>query len=244
MATIAAASGASGSSERRFYTGMAVAMALAVFVGFSRSFFLRPLFPAWPSPSEPIFYVHGAVFTAWCVLLLVQTSLVGAGRTPQHRKLGVAGAFLAAVMVVLGVHASLLAARRPTGFVGVDAPPLVFLLIPLADMVLFSAFVSLAVLKRRDLQAHKRYMVLASTSLMTAAVGRWPGVVTAPPLVGHLVSDLFLAALVAWDLRSRGRVHPVTLWGGIALVLSQPLRLWLSQTPAWLAVARWATGTP
>jgi uncharacterized membrane protein YozB (DUF420 family) len=244
MATIAAASGERGSPERRFYTGMAVAMALAVLVGFSRSFFLRPLFPAWPSPSEPIIYVHGAVFTAWCILLVAQTSLVNAGRTPQHRRLGVAGAVLAAAMVVLGVYASLVAARRPSGFVGVDAPPLVFLLIPLADMVLFAAFVSLAVLKRRDLQAHKRYMLLGSTSLMTAAVGRWPGVITAPPLVGYLVSDLFLAALVAWDLKARGRLHPVTLWGGMSLVLSQPLRLWLSETPAWLAVARWATGLP
>lgn len=243
MATIAAVSDARWSPERRFYTGMAVAMLLAVFVGFSRSFFLRPIFPAWPSPSEPIFYVHGAVFTAWCVLLVVQTSLVSAGRTPQHRRLGVAGAVLAATMVVLGVHASLLAARRPTGFVGVDAPPLEFLLIPVADMVLFAGFVTLAVLKRRDLQAHKRYMLLASTSLMTAAVGRWPGVITAPPLVGYLVTDLFLAALVAWDLKSRGRLHPVTLWGGMALVLSQPLRLWLCETQAWLAFARWATGT-
>ena len=244
MATIAAASDVRWSPERRFYTGMAVAMVVAVLVGFSRSFFLRPLFPAWPSPSEPIFYVHGAVFTAWCVLLMVQTSLVSAGRTAQHRKLGVAGAVLAATMVVLGVYASLVAARRPTGFVGVPAPPLVFLLIPIADMVLFAGFVSLAVLKRRELQTHKRYMLLASTSLMTAAVGRWPGVITAPPLVGYLVTDLFLAALVAWDLKSRGRIHPVTLWGGTLLVLSQPLRLWLSETPAWLAFARWATGTP
>jgi hypothetical protein len=127
--------------------------------------------------------------------------------------------------------------------VGVDAPPLVFLLIPVADMVLFAGFVTLAVLKRRDLQAHKRYMLLASTSLMTAAVGRWPGVITAPPLVGYLVTDLFLAALAAWDLKSRGRIHPVTLWGGILLVLSQPARLWLCETPAWLALARWATST-
>ena len=125
MATIAAVSGARGSQERAFYTGMAVAMLLAVLVGFSRSFFLRPLFPAWPSPSEPIFYVHGAVFTAWCLLLVVQAALVSAGRTALHRRLGVAGTVLAAAMVVLGVHASLVAARRPSGFVGIDAPPLV-----------------------------------------------------------------------------------------------------------------------
>jgi hypothetical protein len=49
-------------------------------------------------------------------------------------------------------------------------------------------------------------------------------------------------ALAVWDLRSRGRLHPVTLWAGLGYILSQPLRLALSGTEAWLAFARWATG--
>ena len=56
------------------------------------------------------------------------------------------------------------------------------------------------------------------------------------------LTDLFIAALVAWDFASRGRVHPVTLWGGLAIVVSQPLRLVLMGTEAWLACARWAVG--
>src|SRR5512137_1440484 len=90
-------------SERVFYTGMALAMLIAAYVGFARSFFLRPLFPEWPSPSEPIFYVHGVFFSAWCVLLVVQATLVGAGRTDLHRKLGVMGVIIAVGMVILGV---------------------------------------------------------------------------------------------------------------------------------------------
>ena len=60
------------SGEHRFYTGMMLAILVTVFVGFARSFFLRPLFPTWPSPPEKIFYVHGALFTAWIVLLVAQ----------------------------------------------------------------------------------------------------------------------------------------------------------------------------
>ena len=77
-----------GLAERRFFTGMALTILATVIVGFARSFFLRPLFPAWPSPSETIFYVHGVVFTAWIVLLVVQASLVAGGRTEIHRKIG------------------------------------------------------------------------------------------------------------------------------------------------------------
>jgi hypothetical protein len=232
--------GASG--ERRFYTGMALAMLATVFVGFARSFFLRPLFPAWPSPPEKIFYVHGAAFTAWILLLLLQTSLVASGRTGLHRRIGWWGAALAAAMVILGVMGALVAARRPTGFVGLPVPPLRFLAIPLFDMLLFPTFVALAVARRHDPQSHKRWMLLASINLLTAAVARWPGVSTLglPAFFG--LTDLFLVALAIWDIASRRRLHAVTAWGGLATLISQPLRLALAGTDAWMAFARWVTG--
>jgi uncharacterized membrane protein YhaH (DUF805 family) len=229
-------------AERRFYTGIAIAMFVAVFVGFSRSFFLRPLFPDWLSPSEPIFYVHGALFTMWSVLLIVQPALICSGRMQLHRQLGIAGALLAVAMVCTGVLGSLVAANRATGFFDVAVPALQFLAIPLFDIVLFGSFVALAIARRHDPQAHKRWMVLASVNLMGAAVARWPIVMQiGSPFVYFALYDLFVVALVAWDLGSRGRLHPVTLWGGLLLVASQPLRLAIMGTPAWLAFAGWAT---
>jgi hypothetical protein len=149
---------------------------------------------------------------------------------------------LALAMVVLGVRASLVAARRPTGFVDVPVPPLEFLLVPIADMVLFPMFVAAAVLLRRDAQAHKRLMLLASVNLMAAAVGRWPVVYeSGSPLLTFAIVNVFLVALALWDWRTRGRLHPATLWGGAIFVASQPLRIVLSTTPAWLAMARWMT---
>lgn len=228
-------------SERRFYTGFAIAVLAVVLVGFGRSFFLRPLFPDWPSPTEAVFYVHGAVFSAWVVLLITQAALVAAGRTDIHRRTGAFGAALAILMVALGLYASLVAAKRATGFVGIPVPPLQFLAVPFFDMVLFAAFVGLAVAKRGEPQTHKRLMLLATVNLLTAAVARWPGVLAGGPLVFYGVTDLFIVAIAVWDFRTRGRLHPATLWGGLAIILSQPLRLVLSGTGAWQAFARWAT---
>jgi len=234
---------ARGSAERRYYTGMALAMFAAVFLGFARSFFLRPWFPDVPAPTERIFYVHGVAFAAWCVLLVVQPLLVGMGRTDLHRRAGWCGALLAVAMVALGTAGALVAARRPTGFVDVPVPPLQFLAVPLFDMALFATFVALAVAKRRDTQSHKRLMLLASVNLLAAGIARWPfAMMQAGPPMYFGLSDLFIVALGAWDLASRGRVHPVTLWGGLAIVVSQPLRLVLSGTEGWLAFARWAVG--
>jgi hypothetical protein len=240
MATLAVGR---ASRERLFYAGIAIAMFAAVFLGFARSFFLRPWFPDVPAPTETIFYVHGAVFTAWLVLLVVQPALVAVRRTDLHRKLGWLGAGLAVAMVALGIVGALVAARRPTGFVGIPIPPLQFLIIPFFDMVLFATFVALAIARRRDMQSHKRWMLLASVNLLAAGIARWPFAMMAggPPVYFGL-EDLFIVALVAWDFASRGRVHPVTLWGGLAIIVSQPLRLVLSGTAAWLAFAGWAVG--
>ena len=71
---------------------------------------------------------------------------------------------------------------------------------------------------------------------------RWPGVLALGPLAFFGLTDLFAVALAIRDFRARGRLHPVTLWGGSLIVVSQPLRLVVSSTQGWLDFARWSTG--
>ena len=229
-------------SERRFFTGMALAILAVVFAGFSRGFYLRAFFPGHPVPPEPFFAVHGVVFTAWIVLLVTQARLVARGRLDLHRRLGAFGALLAMLMVVLGTIGALIAARRPGGFVEVPIPPLQFLAVPIFEMVLFPAFVAIGLASRREPQAHKRWMLLATLAILTAAVARIPIIERLGPPAYFAGVDLFIVALAIWDFRTRGRLHPATLWGGLVLIVSQPLRLVVSGTKGWLAFARWATG--
>lgn len=229
-------------SERRFYTGMAIAILITVLVGFARSFFLRPLFLDHPAPSEPIFYVHGIVFTLWILMFVTQVSLVSLGNVRLHRKIGPFGGLLVIAMLVLGVLSALTAAGRATGFINIPVPPLQFLAIPLFDIILFSAFVVLGFIFRHNPQSHKRWMLLATLNLITAAIARWPVVSTLGPLAYFGITDLFVVALAMWDFRSRGRLHRVTLVGGLLLIISQPLRLIVSGTAWWLIFAQWATG--
>jgi hypothetical protein len=229
-------------SERKFYTGMAIAILISVLIGFARSFFLRPLFPGHPSPPEPIFYVHGVIFTSWILLFMVQVSLIAKGRPDLHRKIGPFGGVLVIVMVVIGLLSALHAGSRASGFVGIPVPPLQFMAVPFFDMILFATFISMAFLRRHKLQSHKRWMLLATLNLITAAIARWPVVNALGPLAYFAITDLFIVALGVWDFRSRGRLHRVTLWGGLVLIISQPLRLMISGTSAWQVFAGWATG--
>ena len=226
-------------TERVFYLTMSIALFATVFAGFARSFYLHFLFPAFPRPPETIFYIKGLIFTAWCVLLVVQASLILADRRTLHRKLGVAGVGVAIAMVVTGVYGTLVAAARmPGGPVAVM--PLSFLIIPLTDMVLFAILVAFGVVHRSSPQTHKRIMLIATIGLIVAGVTRLPGLYDAPFQVSVAVSDVLLVPIVAWDLVSRGRLHPATLGAGGALVATQVLRLVIASSPPWLAFCRWA----
>lgn len=240
--------GAGSSGERSFFVAMSMALMTAVVLGFGRTFFFKPWFPEARelAPPESFFTFHGMAAAAWFVLLIVQAALVASGNVRRHRQLGQYGVVLAAAIVVLGIYGGLLAAGRPTGFTGVPVPPLHFLAVPLAAITLFAAFVALAIARRSDPQSHKRFMLLASIAMVEAAVARWPLAFMAQPspvpglLVFELTTCLFLVPLLAWDLATRGRLHAVTLWGGLALVATLLLRMPLAATDAWQGFARWA----
>ena len=104
-------------ADRLFFSGMALASAVILFLGFLPSYFHRS---AELPPLTLLYQLHGAVFTAWIVLLVAQTALVGQGRSDIHRKLGVAGAVLAAVVFIVGVAVSVETLRRRGGPPGGD----------------------------------------------------------------------------------------------------------------------------
>jgi hypothetical protein len=224
--------------DRRFFLTISVAIALVVFAGFAPTYYLRGYYHAEPLPS--VFAVHGAVFSAWVVLFVVQAALVSARRTDIHRKLGLLAAVLAPLMLVVGFEAAVAAARRGFSTPGLP-PPLVFLAVPMFDLVVFAALVAAALWYRRNPAMHKRLMLLAMLAVITAAIARLPGVLPYGPPAFFGLTDLFLVAGIVWDKWTRGRVHPAYIWGGLFLVLSQPLRLVVSGTDTWMQIATWLT---
>jgi hypothetical protein len=229
-----------GRYDRLFYSGMAIVLALTVIVGFAPTYYLRllgeaPMTTLSGRPMSPLVHMHGALFTGWLVLFLVQTALVAAHRVKLHQQLGIGGAVLAAAMFAVGVKTGVDAAAAGSAPPGVD--PLAFLAIPMFDMLLFGGFVTAALLLRRNKEAHKRLMLLAYISIIVAAVARIPGVLPLGPPVFFGLSFIFVASGVLYDLFSRRRVHKVYIWGGSLLVLSVPLRLVISGTEAWRSFA-------
>ena len=223
--------------DHYFFSGMAILILATVFLGFAHTYYLAGVFRA-PLPA-PIIHLHGAIFSCWVLLLITQTSLVAAHRVDLHRRLGIAGFLVACLMVVLGVLAATNALARNFAPPGLE--PLTFYVIPLGDMFIFAVLIFVAFRKRSDPAAHKRLIMLATISLLIAAVARWPlAWVFQKPLVAQMVTYIFLLALIAYDLWSQGKIHRATLWGSIFVVVMQMIRVPFGKTALWHEFAAWA----
>jgi hypothetical protein len=224
--------------DRIFFTGMALLCALIVLVGFAPTFYLRP---EALGPLPTLLVVHGIFFTTWILLLVTQTSLIAANRRDIHRKLGVVGACVAAVMVGLGLTAAITSLRLGHAPVpGLD--PRSFFAIPMQAMVTFSILIGSAIAQRRNAEAHKRLIILGTINILGAALARWPVLGAYGPPAFFGVTDLLMLGCVAYDWRVRGAVHRVYKIAVPLLILSQPLALGLSMSPPWLAFASWLKG--
>jgi hypothetical protein len=221
--------------DRRLYIWFAVFMPLIVLAGFARTYYLKGLFGNPPLPSLLV-QLHGLVMTTWVVLFVTQVSLVATGRTRTHQRLGVFGAILAILVVIVGVLTGIAEAARGAS---PGPPALQFLVIPLGDMLVFAILVGTALYFRRGrLDVHKRLMLLAAVNLLAPAIARIPHFIeTGGALAFFGLTDLCLLMCVGFDTIRNRRLHPAFLWGTLFVIAFQPLRLMLAGTDVWLRFA-------
>jgi hypothetical protein len=218
---------------------MSIAAMITVFAGFGPTYYLRPYYTA--TPLMPLLHLHGLVFTSWLLLFLVQTGLIAAHRTDIHRRLGILGGVIAVLMIIIGATTAIIRASQGATPVP-EISPLSFLVVPLGDISVFAVLVGAGFYFRRRPDVHKRLMMLATISILAAAIARLPfAIMKAGPPVFFGLTDLFVLACVLYDLVTLKRIHRTTALAGLFIVASQPLRLMIGGTHAWLAFAGWLT---
>jgi hypothetical protein len=234
-------------TTRRFYVAMAALFVVIAFTAFIATYWAK--IATGTFTGAPILHVHGALFFTWTLFFLVQTLLVAAGRTLDHRAWGLAGISLATAMAFTIVLAAI-NSMRVAGAIGMADEARRFSYVSLSGLVLFAGFMAAAIASVQRPELHKRWMILAMIPLMHASVARFfillfapadakgppPVVVSVPP---GLAVDLLLVAAMVYDWRTRGRPHPVYLIGGALLLANQLLAVPISATPAWMAIATW-----
>ncbi len=208
--------------DQPFFTKMALALAILIVFGFAQ-FSLRGMVDWRAVP--PIVHIHGIAMLAWLGVFVTQNWLAQQGNFVLHRRLGRVSVVLVVVVVVLGCAVGITALRTHA------VPPFFtypyFLALTQVEAVVFGGVVAAAILRRDDVQWHRRLMLGATIFVTEPALGR----LLPMPYLGawggwfEVVFQLAIAAvLIAHDRRVRGRVHAATLTtvailvGGHALI--------------------------
>jgi hypothetical protein len=185
-------------------------------------------------------------------VFLAQATLVATGRTDVHRRLGILGALLAATLIVLSYFALVGEARRGFDLSGdlssLPAPPgmaVAATMSPVIQLVLFGILFGAALGYRHRPEVHKRLILIAVLGIlsqppMTHVITHWRVLHPWAPLLFPLSSAVFLTPSAIHDKVVEGRIHPVSIWVPIVVLVAQiAFFAVIAATPLWSAVARW-----
>lgn len=232
------------SRDRIFYAAVPIAVAALVVAGFARSWFLRPIMVQAPGFPEltPLLAFHGAVFSAWIALNVLQPMLISNNQRNLHRRIGPWAAGLAAIIVLMVPVITVHSMRR--GGSPVFQQIYVFLSVNLISIFAFGLCVALAILWRNRAETHKRLMLLALVPFLGPALGRIPAMAPLMP-AGILIGvNLPIIAGIIFDVVTRRQVHPVWIWGGSMMVLSEFFSFAIGNQPWWRAFGDWCMQLP
>jgi hypothetical protein len=215
--------------NRSIYPGAAIAIAGVMFFGFARNYYLR----AWLGTRVISFivHVHGLVMTAWVVLFVTQTFLIARHRVDLHRKLGILGAGLAAMVLGLGVLTIGHSIERQQP--GANSKLFIELFVAFdgISLLVFAGLVFAGVLYRQRREIHKRLMLIAMISLLPPAYGRLIANLTHDNVELLVLAMMYASALscLLIDVWRHRRLHP-TFAIGSALVIVDSQLTYFAQT--------------
>jgi hypothetical protein len=230
--------------DRRFYIGVAIVAIVTSIVAFAPSI-VNPA--GRNAPLTLLISLHTVVFGAWLLVFLAQATLAATRRISTHRRLGTASAILAIAVVVLGYMSSIAMVRRGfdlSGDLNIKSDPLFQLIFPLQDLLVFALLVAAGYWYRHRSEIHKRVMVLAVLGGLMGAplahlIGHSPALRTMGPIVVIPIA-IFLFANAIYDRVSLGRMHPVSLWGAVAIFVFVNLGATVvGPSAAWHQFAGW-----
>jgi hypothetical protein len=193
------------------------------------------------APPTWLVTAHGALAGAWLLLFLIQTILVATRRTAIHRRIGVAGLFIAFAMIAVGsltvidharrgydLSGDIARAARPSGSRASTEDLAVTMLPPLLAFANFGILTGLGLAFRHRPAVHKRLMLLALGLLVLTPlihlsghlIGRWPGLYgPSLNLATLLIANALPFSVAVRDKVSDGRIHPISLWVPVLLIV-------------------------
>jgi hypothetical protein len=228
--------------ERRLFLLTALGFAFMTFLGFARTYYLLPVIGG--SPLRVVTHIHGVVMSLWVLMFAVQIYLIRSKNIRVHMRLGWVAVGLAAIIIPVGLATALMAAKYGTPAAPPEIPPLDFMIVPMGDIVLFAAFLGLAIYHRKNAANHKRLLLLTVINFLPPSVARIPvdQLQALGPIWFFGLPDLILVTVIFIDRMRTGKWNRWFVIGAALLIASHPFRLAFSSSEVWRTFAAWAVG--
>lgn len=177
----------------------------------------------------------------WVFFFLTQTLFIRSGSFKWHRRMGIAGAAMAALIVPFTIATGVAILPRDLANMGEGAYSA--FLPTIIEALLFGSLVAAAIALRGRPDFHKRLMLLATISALGPAWFRFrhffpevenPVVVFA---FGLAVIPMLFAAV--WDATRNDRVHPVFLFVLPGMLVIYIVEVWGSGHPLFIGAAKY-----
>lgn len=218
----------------RFHVWLGLWMLAIVVIGFWPTYFSPVLRGTLAIPT--VVHAHGLVFLGWMTLMMAQVIVAASGNIPLHRRIGRWGIAYGCVVILTGlIVGPANAVIKFNAGVWTRDESARSLLVTVGDMVSFAVWFGAAVWYRTRPEVHKRLMVVATVTLLFAALARWTFVGSGLARAGIWLSPIFIGMVHDWI--TRRRIHPVYIFGGIALFLFA-FRLLVAGSETWLRIGR------
>ena len=242
MSELTAGADARQSATASFFLWMTIAMAAIIFGGFGTSYF-QPMIAGSLPPMQPVVHLHGFFYFGWFALLVIQPWLVKQNNVALHRKLGLLGISMGTGVVILGSIVTIIFTRRLAG----ESDTTVYGLMYISQLAVlgFAVLFFLALKNIHNPVAHKRFILLATLTLVIGGLNRIFGAFdygvesNIAYLPRYLSVDLFVIALLIYDWRTLGKIHPATIIGASVNVVPQILHAPIVDSATFVELTHW-----
>jgi len=227
-------------ADRRLFLIAAIGFPLLVFIGYFKSYYFSAFFDVRPV-ANALVHAHGIVMSLWVVYFVTQVALIRSKNVKLHKRMGMAGIALAALVVVVGLatayDAQLVRHSAPPG-----NDPHEFFILPVGDMLLFVVYFAAAIYYRKRPLEHKSLMLMTAINFAPAALFRIPVVPeNYTPLFAFGIPALMAILYLAWLKVKHGKFNRAFVAAILLYLIALPLpfRMALAETQIWHQFAAW-----
>ena len=233
-------------NDRAMIAGVVLVVWSAIVIGFGLDMVRRAHEGSLSFPL--IVHLHVVAYVSWLLLLAAQVWLVRTKRVAVHRRLGMAALVLIPMMLVLGPATAI------TQIVNNPYMPdrwISWLGVNLANSFGSAVLLGAGFLVRRDPASHKRLMLMGTIAMTEPGFSRiWLSALVDRLGEGYLPfyfeafvgTFVLVLAVGAYDLATRGRLHPAYVVAALWIFANEAFATWLYYQPFWLHTVKMMTG--